>query len=161
LAQAPNAACCRSQFIHFLSAPDVLELLAAAPQVGRPMRGLCRMLGIKLDPNLVPPALIPPPRPPRRKHRVKLPSSFPGSFSRHPSREQESSHAAPCADPADDPESAALVQHILRSGGLRSAGAEPATNAARTLPQIRPRGRLPPDPDPAAFAPASHRLKPA
>jgi hypothetical protein len=39
LAQMPKVACCRSQFIHFLWTPEVVELLTASPQTGRILRG--------------------------------------------------------------------------------------------------------------------------
>ena len=153
----PEVGSFRSQFCHLLQDAEIATLLAAAPQVGRILRPLCRMLGIKLLPTVVPPALIPPRRPRRRKHRIKRPALFPRSVSPPPRREPEASHhAAPCADPAADPEAAALVAHILRS-----ANAEPATKPARPAPQIRPRRRPPPDSDPDAFVPAAYRLKPA
>jgi hypothetical protein len=63
----PAAACCRSQLHHLLSDPEFATLLTAAPQMGRVLRPLCRMLAIKVpeflarapvDPG---PALLPPP----------------------------------------------------------------------------------------------------
>ena len=146
----PEVACPRSQFCHLLSDPEIAALLAAAPQLGRILRALCRMLGIKLLPTMVPPALIPPRRPRRRKPRINLSSALPRSFSQPPSREPELSHAEPCADPAVDPESVALVEHILRW-----ADTHPTPRPAR------PRRRPPRGPDLAALVPASRRFKPA
>jgi hypothetical protein len=63
----PAAACCRSQLHHLLSDPEFATLLTAAPQMGRVLRPLCRMLAIKVpeflarapvDPS---PDLLPPP----------------------------------------------------------------------------------------------------
>jgi hypothetical protein len=146
----PEAACPRSQFCYLLSDPEIAALLAAAPQMGRILRPLCRMLGIKLHPTMAPPALILPRRPRRKKPGIKLPSSFARSFSLSPGTERESSHAAPCAGPAADSESAALVEHILRC-----AGTEPATKPTR------PRRRPPPGSEPAPLASASHHFKTA
>jgi hypothetical protein len=71
----PAAACCRSQLHHLLSDPEFATLLTAAPQMGRVLRPLCRMLAIKVpaflarapvDPSphlLPPPCTDPAPRP--------------------------------------------------------------------------------------------------
>jgi hypothetical protein len=60
-----QAACFGSQLQHQFSQPEMIALLEAAPQVGRILRPLCRLLAIDL-----PPALRLPPRPPRpRKPR--------------------------------------------------------------------------------------------
>jgi hypothetical protein len=55
-----EAACFGSQLQHQFSQPEMMALLEAAPQAGRLLRPLCRMLAIDL-----PPALHLPPRPPR------------------------------------------------------------------------------------------------
>ena len=132
----PGVTAGRSQFIHFLSTPDVLELLAAAPQLGRMFRGLCRMLGIKLDPGVIPPALIPPKRPRQRKPQITPLSPFvrslagphsrkqpPGSFM----QKQESSHTPQCAGPDVDvdPKLLALHEEILRWAETRPDPGEP------------------------------------
>ena len=52
-----------SQLAEWLKRPDMPDFLAAAPQAGRHLRPLCRMLGVDLPPFLqLPPN---PPRPPR------------------------------------------------------------------------------------------------
>jgi hypothetical protein len=43
---APEAACFGGQLQHLLSDPEFAALLAAAPQMGRVLRPLCRMLGV-------------------------------------------------------------------------------------------------------------------
>jgi hypothetical protein len=55
-----EAACFGSQLQHQFSQPEMMALLEAAPQAGRLLRPLCRMLAVEL-----PPALRLPPRPPR------------------------------------------------------------------------------------------------
>lgn len=127
---------CRSQFIHLLWTPEILALLAAAPQLGRLLRGMCRMLGIRLDPGLIPAALIPPKRPPRTK-TANLP--------RFPVEEEGRGERAP--DLEVDPEDAALVEYILRS----------AETHPETKPAPLPRRRSPP----AALIPDSYFFKPA
>jgi hypothetical protein len=68
-----EAACFGSQLQHQFSQPEMMALLEAAPQVGRLLRPLCRMLAIEL-----PPALRLPPRPPRpRKPRKPRPPKEP------------------------------------------------------------------------------------
>ena len=42
----PETATCASQLSHFLNEPDVASLLQDAPQLGRVLRPLCRMLNI-------------------------------------------------------------------------------------------------------------------
>jgi hypothetical protein len=49
---APETACYRGQLQHFLSDPEVEELLAAAPQMARVVRPLCRMLGVEVPKSL-------------------------------------------------------------------------------------------------------------
>ncbi len=51
----PEAACYGSQLQHLLSDPEMASLLSAAPQMGRVLRPLCRMLGVKAAPGLLPP----------------------------------------------------------------------------------------------------------
>ena len=74
LAQPP-AAVAASHLRHWMAHPDVEKFLAAAPQAGRILRPLCRMLGIEASPdvpaslNLPPPPRFrpsPPPPPPCR-----------------------------------------------------------------------------------------------
>jgi hypothetical protein len=61
----PEAAAAGSQLQHLLADPEMAALAAAAPQLGRLLRPLCRSLSV------APPAyLAPPPRPPRpQAHR--------------------------------------------------------------------------------------------
>ena len=56
----PQASGYGSQLQHLLADPEFAALVDAAPQMRRLLRPLCRMLGVRL-----PPALVPPPRPPR------------------------------------------------------------------------------------------------
>ena len=44
----PAVACHRSQLQHLLSDPEMAALLSAAPQMGRLLRPLCQMLGLRL-----------------------------------------------------------------------------------------------------------------
>ena len=58
----PGAAVYRSQLEFLLRDPATAALLAEAPaSLGRPLRSLCRMLGIKSPPGLAPPRPTPPP----------------------------------------------------------------------------------------------------
>ena len=57
-----------SQLTHLLARPDLAEFLAAAPQAGRLLRPIARMLGTQL-----PPALTLPPRPPRPRRAKPAP----------------------------------------------------------------------------------------
>ena len=73
----PEAAAYGSQLHHLLSDPEMAALLAAAPQAGRILRPLCRMLAV---PPI--PALLPPPVPllapsPVRPPRASTPASEP------------------------------------------------------------------------------------
>jgi hypothetical protein len=52
---APEAACFGGQLRHLLSDPEITALLSAAPAMGRVLRPLCRMLGVELGPDLLPP----------------------------------------------------------------------------------------------------------
>ena len=49
----PGAAVYGSQVQHWLADPEMAALLASAPQAERILRPLCRMLGIRLGPELV------------------------------------------------------------------------------------------------------------
>ena len=62
----PEAAASASQLQHLLADPDVAALIAAAPTMGRLLRPLCRMLGVRPPPGLTPPREAAP-RPARRK----------------------------------------------------------------------------------------------
>ena len=79
----PGTAAYGSQLQHLLADPEMAALLAAAPQAGRLLRPLCRMLGVR-----PPPALVPPTRPTRPR---KPPSSRPAAVRPSP--------AAPPAGP--------------------------------------------------------------
>ena len=59
----PAASVSGSQLQHLLGTPEMAALLEAAPQAGRLLRPLCRMLGVRLTPALVRPHQ---PRPPAR-----------------------------------------------------------------------------------------------
>jgi hypothetical protein len=107
-----EAACYRSQLQYLLSDPEIAALLAAAPQVGRVLRPLCHMLGLRVRqwpalclPVRRQPARLPPPsgdpEPPTS------PSGFPGPsptpLGRTPSPrwlEAEPSETLPPAAPA-------------------------------------------------------------
>ena len=55
----PEMGALGSQLRHLLAEPEMTALLEEAPQAGRLLRPLCRMLGIGPGPD-VPPALVPP-----------------------------------------------------------------------------------------------------
>lgn len=57
----PEAAVSGSQLQHLLADPEMAEFIAAAPQIGRLLRPLCRMLGVHPPPGL---ALAPRPQAP-------------------------------------------------------------------------------------------------
>ncbi len=59
LRQVPEAAPFGSQLRHLLSDPEMQALIVAAPQFGRVLRPLCRMLGIAPDEGLALPARAP------------------------------------------------------------------------------------------------------
>ncbi|MBV8094379.1 MAG: hypothetical protein JO110_14375 [Acetobacteraceae bacterium] len=59
----PGSAAYAGQVEHLLADPEMAALLAGAPQAGRILRPLCRMLGIRPGPELLPPAPTPPPSP--------------------------------------------------------------------------------------------------
>jgi hypothetical protein len=65
IAQLPEARPSHSQLRHFVNnTPELLEFLAAAPQAGRLLRPLCRMLGVPLPPALARPKPARKPKPP-------------------------------------------------------------------------------------------------
>ena len=80
----PGAAAAGSQLQHLLTTPEMTGLLAAAPQAGRLLRPLCRMLGVRPLPAL---ALKPRPAP--------LPPA--------PARAAATGPAPPTAPPPDPP----------------------------------------------------------
>ncbi|MBV8455439.1 MAG: hypothetical protein JO122_02345 [Acetobacteraceae bacterium] len=124
LAQAPKVACCRSQFIHFLWTPEVLELLAAAPQVGRMLRGLCRMLGVKFHPTVVPPALILARRKRQSRVQPERARSEGGAISEQPSE-------------AVRPEDLDLLEEILRWADSQPPPSQPDPAAPpRPIPHV-------------------------
>ena len=45
----------RSQLAHLLAQPDMAALIEAAPPIGRQIRPICRMLGVRPPPGLFPP----------------------------------------------------------------------------------------------------------
>ena len=49
---APQVACYASQLRHLLSDPEIAALLSASPEIGRVLRRLCRMLGVRPPPDL-------------------------------------------------------------------------------------------------------------
>jgi hypothetical protein len=59
----PQAASGASQLQHLLAEPEMATLLAAAPQMGRTLRPLCRMLGLRPPPGLLGPRPAPPAAP--------------------------------------------------------------------------------------------------
>ena len=85
----PEANGYASQLRHLLAEPEMAALLAAAPQAGRILRPLCRMLGIRPLPGpLAPPPAAagtppgtavpaPPPEPPPRPAPLGVPSPGP------------------------------------------------------------------------------------
>ena len=69
----------RSQLLHLLGQPDMLDLIAAAPQVGRHIRPVCRLLGVPL-----PPVLQRPPRPRPPKPEAARPAPLPAPRPKPP-----------------------------------------------------------------------------
>jgi hypothetical protein len=67
-----QAACFGSQLQHQFSQPEMMALLEAAPQAGRLLRPLCRMLAIELPSAL---RLPPRPRKPRKPKSPKQPTA--------------------------------------------------------------------------------------
>ncbi len=87
----PEAACSASQLQHLLGEPEMAALIAAAPQMRRMLRPLCRMLGVHPPPGLLAPPQArraPPSRPaaaggappagPRRPPRLRMRGGVPG-----------------------------------------------------------------------------------
>ncbi len=74
----PEAAASGSQLQHLLAEPQTAALLAA-PQMGRLLRPLCRMLGVR-----PPPALTLPPTPSRRTATRRALPIAPSPDPRHP-----------------------------------------------------------------------------
>ncbi len=84
-----EAAAYGSQLQHLLADPEMAALIAAAPQAGRILRPLCRMLGVRLPPSLRQPSLRqpgprepnlrqpPPPAPPATPPRSRRPAPGP------------------------------------------------------------------------------------
>ena len=54
----------RAQLYHLLADPEMAALIAASPEMGRILRPLCRSLGIRPLPILLPPRPAPAPEPP-------------------------------------------------------------------------------------------------
>lgn len=63
----PEAAAAAAQLRHLLADPEMVALLEAAPQAGRLLRPLCRMLGVR------------PPPAPRRPARAAMPAGPPAA----------------------------------------------------------------------------------
>jgi hypothetical protein len=60
----PEAASCRTHLRNLLLDPEMAALIAAAPvSLGRPLRSLCWMIGLRPPPILAPPKRPKPPRP--------------------------------------------------------------------------------------------------
>ena len=87
-----DAAAAGSQLSHLLAQPELAELIAGAPTLGRILRPLARMLAIDLPPPLQSPKPKPKPAPaaPARQnprppnHRSRRPSLVPGPGRRRP-----------------------------------------------------------------------------
>jgi hypothetical protein len=79
----PDAAASASQLRFLLADPEMAALLAAAPaSASRPIRSLCRMLGVEIPP-ILPPAPDPRPKKPP-KLRFRLPERERGYSARYP-----------------------------------------------------------------------------
>ncbi len=105
-----SVAAAKSQLACLLDAPDMVALIAAAPQAGRLLRPICRMLGLRPPPHL---ALPPrPPRPPR---------------PRRP-RRQQAARPAPARDRSLIEWATAVLPLLPRLAG---AGSGPPRRAAR------------------------------
>ena len=67
---SPAAAAAASQLRHLLTDPEVLALLRASPALVQLLRPLCRMLGVDLPVEFLPPKPAnAEPKPPRRRRR--------------------------------------------------------------------------------------------
>jgi hypothetical protein len=71
LRHAPGLAIYRPHLIRLLADPELAALAAAAPQVARPVRSLCRMLGVRPPPGLFPKRKPRPPGPAQRAARAE------------------------------------------------------------------------------------------
>ncbi len=93
----PGAAAAGSQLQHLLGEPQTAALLAAAPQAGRLVRPLCRMLGVR-----PPPVLTPSQRPARSPAAPKRPAAGPSPAvpPSGPGRRHSFSRACATAPPA-------------------------------------------------------------
>jgi hypothetical protein len=101
----PEAAAGASQLRHLLADPDMAALLAAAPQMRRLLRPLCRMLGVRPPPGLLtPPPAAPPAAPPapRRPAAERPPpgAAPPGRPPPRPPRPAPAVPARACGPPA-------------------------------------------------------------
>ena len=79
----PGAIAYASQLSHLLAQPDMAELIARAPTLGRLLRPLAHMLAMDLPPALQRPAPVRRPRP--KPEQPKPPPPNPGLPSRRPS----------------------------------------------------------------------------
>ncbi len=70
----PEAASSASQLRHLLADPQMAALVEAAPSMGRLLRPLCRMLGVR-----PPPGLKPPPRPAASSRAARPPDRPPSA----------------------------------------------------------------------------------
>lgn len=61
----------RSQLEHLLAQPDMAALIAAAPPVGHHIRPICRMLGVRPPPGLLPPRRRGPPDAAAERERIE------------------------------------------------------------------------------------------
>jgi hypothetical protein len=98
---APGAAAGAAQLQHLLLDPDMAALIAAAPQAGRILRPLCRMLGV------IPPPALARPRRPRQPATptgpaapARLPAPPAPAEAAAPSPGQPREPAPPAAPPA-------------------------------------------------------------
>ncbi len=73
--QVPQTAGGASQLQYLLAEPEMAALIAAAPQAGRILRPLCRMLGIRPPPGLRAPPPAPRAAPPRAEPRTAPPAT--------------------------------------------------------------------------------------
>ena len=80
----PGTGAFGSQLQYLLADPEMTALIAAAPQAGRILRPLCRMLGVRPPPNLLRPRPAPPAAPPRPAASGRAPPP-PSPSARSPS----------------------------------------------------------------------------
>ena len=69
----PEAAAGASQLQYLLAEPEMAELIAASPQMGRLLRPLCRMLGVAPPPDIAKPSPVAPAAP--RRPAVPVPKA--------------------------------------------------------------------------------------